>query len=204
MNLTFVLSARIRLHRARAFMDIPMFSRKYCGLTAIENERDEYSAIGSLPSPDIDLAFPFTEEKSSLICLKSALAISRALKSLSMDGLHPSHPRTEKQQQITTDNPPPFLLPFFVCSAMQGSYALLMSLHRLRGALVSDDLSSCYHLLNNPEKSSEIQDAQRLMREIQDGLKSVLDAMKGAQMFEGVASMSKEIRIAYQSAFMSC
>jgi hypothetical protein len=70
----------------------------------------------------------------------------------------------------------------------------------LRAALESGNIASCYCLLDHPEADSEVQDVERLMCEIRQGLKSILGALRGAQMFEGVSDMSKEIHIACQSA----
>jgi hypothetical protein len=74
--------------------------------------------------------------------------------------------------------------------------------YRLRAALVSRNIASCHYLLNNPAADSEVQEVERLMREIRQGLESIIDALRGAKMFEGVGGMSKEIHIACQSAVM--
>ncbi|KAJ5364853.1 uncharacterized protein N7496_010566 [Penicillium cataractarum] len=170
----FIHCARIRLHRARAFMDIPMFLRKYCDLSGIEDQGT--STVTSMYSDDRDSNFPFTKEESSLTCLKSALAISRGIESLTQA---PSSP--DLSQWANVDN-----------AAMTDDPV---------AALVSGNLASCHYLLNNPEADSEIQDTERSMREIRHGLQSILGSMRAAQMFEGVDSMMREVHIACKLAF---
>lgn len=177
-----------------------MFLGKYCDLTAIEDDRG-MNLVSSLRSQDLDLYFPFTEADSIRVCLKSALAISRGYESLSPVIAHPDRPQSiDPEKTSTTDDKVRYLLPFFACSAMQSSYVLLMCHYRLRAALVSENIALCHHLLNTPVIDSEVQDVERSMREIRQGLEAMLDAMRGAQIFEGVGGMIHEIRIACQSA----
>ncbi|KAJ5108745.1 hypothetical protein N7456_005420 [Penicillium angulare] len=55
-------------------------------------------------------------------------------------------------------------------------------------------------MLKDPDENSEIQDVERLLREIRQALESIIGAMSAAGMFEGVGGMNQEIQIAYQSA----
>jgi hypothetical protein len=182
-----------------------MFLGKYCGLASIDDERGPNTGFDSPQSQYFDSFFPFSEEASSLICLRSALAMSRGLESLSLT--RPSRGGSQSQfidqdKSSAENGVVPFLLPFFVCTVMQSSYVLLMCHYRLRAALVSGNIASCHYLLNNPAADSEVQEVERLMREIRQGLESIIDALRGAKMFEGVGGMSKEIHIACQSAVM--
>lgn len=83
---------------------------------------------------------------------------------------------------------------------MQSSYALLMCHYRLRAAIESKNIGSYYYMLKDPDENSEIQDVERLLREIRQALESIIGAMSAAGMFEGVGGMNQEIQIAYQSA----
>ncbi|KAJ5087530.1 hypothetical protein N7456_011146 [Penicillium angulare] len=199
-----VHSARITLHRARAFMDVPLFLDKYCDLASIQDKREEISGFNFNAPHNFDAIFPFTEHKSSLICLKSALAIARALEQLPLSNpylnryIRPNAENATANDTISTGTP--YILPFFVCGAMQSAYVLLMSHYRIRAALESDSLSFYHYLLNNPEPESEVQDAERLIRELKQGLESIIGAMRLSGMFEGVGGMGQEIHIAYLSA----
>ncbi|CAG8274661.1 unnamed protein product [Penicillium salamii] len=197
-----VHSARIRLHRARAFMDIPLFLNKYCDLAAIQEMMEATSAFDSRRPPNLDSIFPFTEQDSSLVCLKSAQLISRTLEDIPIANpyLHPFVVTGRKPTGVTGKTP--YMLPFFMCAAMQGSYVLLMLHYRLRAALESKHLSMYYYLLHSPQTDSESQDAERLLRELRQGMESIVGAVKLANMFEGVGSMSQEIYIAYQSTLI--
>lgn len=76
-----------------------------------------------------------------------------------------------------------------------------MTHYQLRAALLSDQVSNHYYLLHHPEPGSEIQDAERLLRELRRGIESILGSMKLAATFEGVAGIGHEIHAAYQSVF---
>lgn len=202
INLIIIFSARIRMHRARAFMDVPMFLEKHCDLAAIsEGNRENFAS--SLHLPDSDSVFPFTEADSSRVCLKSALTISRVLERLSSatpGNIRSQH--TNSPDPSITDGLVKFQLPFFACTAMQSAYALLMCHYRLKAAQLSGNSSSCHYLLNSPEPDSEFLDIERSMHEIRHGLESLLGAMEGALMFQSVRSMIQEVQIACHSAML--
>ncbi|KAJ5728853.1 uncharacterized protein N7483_003361 [Penicillium malachiteum] len=178
--------ARIRLHRARAFRDIPVSLEKYCDLTAIQDKTEAIAEPDLSNAENFDATFPFTEQESSVMCLKSSLVIARALEDLSL-----------------RSSSPPCILPYFVCAAMQSAYVLLTSYYRIRAALESGHLLLYHYLLNFPEPDSETQDAERLIGELRQGMESIIGALKLAQMFEGVGGMSQEIFIAYQTAILT-
>ena len=172
-----------------------MFLEKYCDLAAIQDKRETMPELDFASLQDLDSVFPFTEQQSSLMCFKSSLVISRALETL------PLH-----QQPLKYPYPGrlmPYMLPFFVCAAMQSSYVLLTSHYRVRAALESGNLSVYNYLLSCPEPDSEAQDAERFLREVRQAMESIIGAMKFAQMFEGVGGMSHEIRLAYQAAILT-
>ncbi|KAJ5724632.1 hypothetical protein N7493_006360, partial [Penicillium malachiteum] len=162
-----------------------MFLEKYCDLTAIKDKAEGIADLGLTSTGDFAASFPFTEQESSVMCLKSSLVIARALENLPLRSA-----------------PTPYILPYFVCAAMQSAYVLLTSYYRIRAALESGHLSLYYYLLNCPEPDSETQDAERLIRELRQGMEPIIGALKLAQMFEGVGGMSQEILIAYQAAIL--
>ncbi|KAJ5697660.1 hypothetical protein N7488_011344 [Penicillium malachiteum] len=73
-------TARIRLHRFRAFMDIPLFLDRYCDLISINTHGFAHPSSESVTH--WQSTFPFTEEESTNICLKAALVIANAFRSL--------------------------------------------------------------------------------------------------------------------------
>lgn len=180
-----------------------MFLEKYCDLAAMQDKRETMPELDFASLQDLDSVCPFTEQQSSLMCLKSSLVISRALESLPLHQQlpQPSYNGVESQEPAEMTSPPtPYMLPFFVCAAMQSSYVLLTSHYRVRAALESGNLSTYYDLLNCPEPDSETQDAERFLREVRQAMESIIGAMRFAQMFEGVGGMSHEIKLAYQAA----
>ncbi|KAJ5828916.1 uncharacterized protein N7525_007169 [Penicillium rubens] len=186
-------AARTRLHRFRAFMDIPLFLDNYCDLAAINSDDFPHQ-----PAPkwltDREVSFPFTEQESSIICLKSSLVVTTIYRNL---------PYANPLGSVTSSGSRtyPKTIPYFACSAMQSCYGLLMLLHRLRACLATDRLSNCYHLLNNPTPASEIADAERLSEELRHGVEILDRSLKSDVIFEGVGGMGREIEGAYLAAF---
>lgn len=198
INYSFKFSARIRLHRFRAFMDIPLFLDKYCDLASINSH-----GLSSTPSPiwvaDSETTFPFTEQESSTICLKASLVVATSFRNLP----YPIISSMAPCEGVPTRNWP-HTLPYFVCCAMQSCYTLLMLLHKVRAFLATDRLSSCYHLLDKPEPKTEVSDAERLTEELRHGVKSLGMSLKSDIVFEGVGGMGREIESAYLAAFPEC
>ncbi|KAF7590238.1 hypothetical protein BBP40_003122 [Aspergillus hancockii] len=205
-----VHSARLRLHRFRAFKDLPIFAEKHCDLTAI-NDKTSYPEA----SPNFESVFPFTEQQSSVICLKSSLAIARAFRTLprpqpySQTGNFGT-PDSSTMESLgfspTLSDPSSLMkssgaLPYFKCTAMQACYSLSMLLHRIRAAMASDRLSVCYPLLNNPEPATEVQDARRLMEELRHGIECLKHSMEMDMVFEGIAAMCRGLNAVYLSIF---
>ncbi|KAJ6184552.1 hypothetical protein N7519_005853 [Penicillium mononematosum] len=186
-------AARTRLHRFRAFMDIPLFLDNYCDLAAINSEDFPHQSAPKWVT-DREVSFPFTEQESSIICLKSSLVVTTIYRNLPyaipLGSTSSSRSRTY-----------PKTIPYFACSAMQSCYGLLMLLHRLRACLATDRLANCYHLLNNPTPASEIADAERLSEELRHGVEILGRSLKSDVIFEGVGGMGREIEGAYLAAF---
>ncbi|KAF7628283.1 Zn(II)2Cys6 transcription factor [Aspergillus flavus] len=190
-------SARIRLHRFRAFLDHPLFLGEHCGLTSINRIDFLNSSHPLSPSriTKIHSTFPFTEQESAAICLKSSLAVSRVFRHLTPPNLYytdaPSD--NEASPRSSTSRFCPRSLPYMACCQMQSFYALTMLLRRVRTSLSSGDLQACYHLLSQPEPGSEVQDAERLVEELRNGLESLSASMIADVAFEGVVGMVQEI-----------
>ncbi|PLB43864.1 hypothetical protein P170DRAFT_430873 [Aspergillus steynii IBT 23096] len=204
-----VHAARTKLHRYRAFMDIPLFLEKHCDLAAIEDKGILPASAYPKSPAEFEAIFPFTEMESSIISLKSSLVISRIFRALPYPSLcRPDgvlEPGYEAMGALpsnpTLSSRYPHGLPYFSCTSMQAGYTLYMLLHRVRAAIVSDRLSYCYPLLNYPDPATEIQDSERLLEELRHGADSLNTALKRNALFEGVRQMAREMDAAYNSTF---
>lgn len=179
-------------------MDIPLFLDKYCDLSSINSH-----GLSATPSPiwvaGSESTFPFTEQESSVICLKAALVVATSFRNLPypiLSGIGPCGRAPVRNW--------PHTIPYFVCCAMQSCYTLLMLLHKVRACLATDRLTHCYHLLNKPEPKTEVSDAERLTEELRHGVKSLGISLKSDIVFEGVGGMGREIESAYLAAFPEC
>ncbi|KAJ5121695.1 Zn(II)2Cys6 transcription factor [Penicillium atrosanguineum] len=148
--------------------------------------------------------FPFTEEESTQICLKAALALSRTLRALPW----PNTSFCETAGQLSLE--PTFLsnciqyprsLPYMACCGMQGCYVLMMLLRKVRTCLCSNSLSTCRYLLGHTEPATEYQDVERFIEELRNGVKSVCDFMSGNAVFGGVMDMAREVETSYIAHF---
>ncbi|KAB8216123.1 hypothetical protein BDV33DRAFT_233738 [Aspergillus novoparasiticus] len=161
-------SARIRLHRFRAFLGHPLFLGENCGLTSINRIDFLNSSYPLSPSriTKINSTFPFTEQKSAAICLKSSFAVSRVFRHLTPPNMY--------YTGAPSDN-----------EALSGSSTSRFCPRSLpvRTLLSSGDLLACYHLLSQPEPDSEVQDAERLVEELRHA----------DVAFEGVVGMVREV-----------
>ncbi|KAB8067992.1 hypothetical protein BDV29DRAFT_196020 [Aspergillus leporis] len=206
-------SARIRLHRFRAFREIPIFFNKHCDLSAIsENEVFPMGALPELPA-HYESLFPFTEQESLVTCLKSSLSVVRTLRDLArpnpfapVDTRKDTSTAKVEIQTIYNGAATMFIrpfgaLPYFKCAAMQAGYSLCMLLHRVRAALASKHLLACYPLLANPSSETEVDDARRLLEELRYGIESLILSLKQDVIFEGIAAMSRELDAVYLSLF---
>ncbi|PYH85783.1 hypothetical protein BO82DRAFT_139919 [Aspergillus uvarum CBS 121591] len=198
-------SARIKLHRFRAFSDIPIFLEKHCDLSSLRIDGSASQEFSSVTATEIDSFFPFSKDESCMICLKSSLAVARAFKDVPSPYSPTSRSTDLENASMTTLAPVQDgyygSLPYFKCAAMQASYVLYMLVHRIRAALSSRRLSICYPLLNCPEAGTEIQDAHRLIEELRNGAHSLILSMKRDLVYEGIASMVNDLDAAYISLF---
>ncbi|PYH45569.1 fungal specific transcription factor domain-containing protein [Aspergillus saccharolyticus JOP 1030-1] len=200
-------SARIKLHRFRAFSDIPIFLEKHCDLSSLRTDGSSPQEFSSAAVMEIESFFPLSKDESSMICLKSALAVSRAFRDIP----YPHFPlsRSPDMDSSASDASGPGRetyygsLPYFKCAAMQASYVLYMLVHRVRAALLTKRLSICYPLLNHPDVATEKQDAHRLVEELRNGAHSLLLFMKRDLVYEGTVAMVNDLDAAYSSLFGS-
>ncbi|PIG83353.1 Zn(II)2Cys6 transcription factor [Aspergillus arachidicola] len=192
-NLWAIASAIIN----RAFLGHPLFLGEHCGLTSINRIDSLNSSHPLSPSgiTKINSTFPFTEQESAAICLKSSLAVSRVFRRLTPPNLYYTDAPSDNEALpgSSTSRFCPRSLPYIACCQMQSFYALTLLLRRVRTSLSSGDLQACYHLLSQPEPGSEVQDAERLVEELRHGLESLSASMRADVAFEGVAGMVREI-----------
>lgn len=193
-------------------MDYPIFLGELCDLTSVnmvDFSRSPRRLSISLMT-DIDSIFPFTEQESASICLKSALVVSRIFRHLPSPD--PSYsdaaswgPETSVSKlaatSITTVIGSPRSLPYMKCCELQSFYALNMLLGRIRAAMYSGALSSCYHLLDRPVPATEVNDAERLIEELQQGIHWLTLSIRADNIFGGVASVARELEGMYSTAF---
>ncbi|CEL11510.1 hypothetical protein ASPCAL14612 [Aspergillus calidoustus] len=213
ISLLFVHTARIKLHRFIAFGDSPLLLEKTSDLrTATLGNFSTTSPTPSQPwTLDVDSSFPFTAQESTDICLRSALVLSRTIRNLPPPKLHYSDgPSTSMISANHTENPVtsltrshayPRSLPYLSCCTMQSCYVLSMLLRRLRSCLCTRDLSACYYLLRCAQPGTEIQDAERAIEEMRNGIGALYAALKADSVFEGVVDMAKDVESIYTAYF---
>lgn len=145
-------SARIKLHRYRAFRNVPIFTRRHCDLERVTEtattqlaccssmQQSPQSASDSIarslsPSSSSFNTGLLTPEEvpcrddlfSARMCMRAALSLSRAFDALP----YPNPTGTDSTSLPTflssrSCTPAPRTMPAFACCSMQGSYALLM------------------------------------------------------------------------------
>ncbi|KAF4170539.1 hypothetical protein CNMCM8927_004531 [Aspergillus lentulus] len=139
---------------------------------------------------DIECILPFTEQESTSICLKSALVMSRVFRQLSSPnpdiGL-------EADGKASGRSRSPRGLPDMACCTLQSVYAISMLLSKIRTALCSGDLSSCYYLLDRPTPGTDVQDEERLIEELQQWLNALSASIWADAVFEGMAAVAREM-----------
>ncbi|KAL4982632.1 hypothetical protein BDW68DRAFT_170505 [Aspergillus falconensis] len=208
---SLIHTSRITLHRSRAFLDTPMFLDERCDFPANDTVQASSSALRSahlLQFPEgrvaeINALFPFTEEQSIRICLHSALVVSRVFRRLPSPNLAYSDiadavtvtttPSAARRAELGS----PRSIPYMACFQLQSFYILAMVLWRVRTAMCSGNLRSCYYLLDQPSAATEVQDAERLLEELQYGMEALANSVLADVVFEGVQMMAKKIEQVY-------
>jgi hypothetical protein len=208
-------SARIKLHRYRAFHDAPIFTQRHCDLQKAnpdDIQQPKLCCSGTLvnqssPSSSTSTSntasttrspasssvktngyekVPFGSPESAKICMKSALQIGLAFEALPYP--NPSQVTegfASPFLSLISMTPVPRTMPAFACCAMQASYALLMLCRK------SQEWNR-----SNPFISA---DAQKGLEELLAGLTRVLDALNNYSIaFEALGGMRAQVEDALE------
>ncbi|GAB1216522.1 hypothetical protein ATERTT37_005738 [Aspergillus terreus] len=204
----FVHTARIKLHRFNAFADKPLFLDKHCDLTTFG--LDDLAGRPSTTSSPSDnfilntsLALPFTAESSARICLKSALVLCRIARTMPAPNARFSELSTDADADtaVPLRGSYPRSLPYLACAGMQACYVLLMLVRLVRACVALGDLGACLGLLDSPESGTEVQEAERVMEEMRNGIAAVRASLAGDGVFGGVLGMAREVDATYLAYF---
>ncbi|KAG2421263.1 hypothetical protein HFD88_000879 [Aspergillus terreus] len=204
----FVHTARIKLHRLNAFADKPLFLDKHCDLTTfgLEDLAGRPSTTSS-PSDNFilnpSLALPFIAESSARICLKSALVICRIARTIPAPNARFSELSTDADADtaVPVRGSYPRSLPYLACAGMQACYVLFMLVRLVRACVALGDLGGCLGLLDSPESGTEVQEAERVMEEMRNGIAAVRASLAGDGVFGGVLGMAREVDATYLAYF---
>jgi hypothetical protein len=185
-------SARIKLHRYRAFRDVPIFTRRHCDLDQADTSSPRplgcscHSALPAASYRSTDGAstgareISISDQAAAKICLKAALAIGRAFESL-------PYPNPA-QLPLSSLSPPtlstfsatvaPRTMPSFACCAMQSCYTLL---------------TLCYKSLEMRCFTTRSPTVDKGLEELYAGVDRVLKALQNyAIAFEALSGMTRE------------
>lgn len=196
--------ARIKLHRFIAFGDYPLLLDQYNTTSSLAPSQQVWTL-------DVDASFPFTAQQSTDICLRSALVVSRILCHLPPP--NPNYFEGALSYQMTTsadlsERPTvkpgadyPRSLPYLTCCTMQSCYVLVMLVRRLRASLCTGDMSTCLYLLRCAQAGTEIQDAERVIEEMRNGIGAIFTSLKSDSIFEGIVEMARDVEMIYTAYF---
>lgn len=201
-----VHTARLTLHRVRAFPDRPVLIPDYCDYLAIgskqssEEAHDFYLSSGRIA--EINAVFPFTEQESVKICFHSCLVVSRVFRRLPSPNPMYSD-TTESEDTVPWSSrrslASPRSIPYMACCELQSFCIMAMILWKVRTAMCSGNLASYLYLLDRPSCSTQWQDAERLVEELQYGMEALARSIQADTVFEGLARMAKEVERTYKS-----
>ncbi|KAL4997479.1 hypothetical protein BDV10DRAFT_195032 [Aspergillus recurvatus] len=204
-------TSRLTLHRVRAFPDRPIFLDAPYDYLAVDATQ-----IPPGPVQDFHLStarilelnslFPFTEQESVRICLHSALVASRVFRRLPSPNPNYSDTTVDVTAAIpwTPWRPlsSPRSIPYMAGCQLQSFYTLAMVLWRVHTAMYSGTISSYSYLLDRPSVTTETQDAERLVEELQSGMEALGRSIKADAVFEGAGVMAKEVERVYEATMM--
>lgn len=66
----------------------------------------------------------------------------------------------------------------------------------------SGNLTSFSYLLDRPSGSTQVQDAERLIEELQTGMEALGRSIQADSVFEGLAKIAKEVEMTYKSTLV--
>ncbi|KAJ5388996.1 uncharacterized protein N7496_000064 [Penicillium cataractarum] len=204
-----VHTARLTLHRVRAFSDRPIFIHDYYDYLAIASKQSSGDAQNFHLSPgriaEINTLFPFTDQESVKICFHSCLVVSRVFRRL------PS-PNPMYSDTIEAEDTVPWAsrrslgsprsIPYMACAELQSFCIMAMILWKVRTAVCSGNLASYVYLLDRPSCSTQVQDAERLIEELQSGMEALARSIQADTVFGGLSGMAKEVERTYKSTMM--
>lgn len=163
------------------------------------------------PAGRPESTFPFTEDGSLITCLKSSLAVSRAFRNLPQivsslhydgaSGVRPDMAGEEFGVVVFNTSRIPIAPPYFMCADMQACYSMYMLTHRIRAALSSKRLSTCYPILSHPDPLTEREDAERILDEIRRSARCIIAYMEISSVFEGVGPAVRGLNVVHQTLF---
>ncbi|KAL4863015.1 hypothetical protein BDV12DRAFT_202490 [Aspergillus spectabilis] len=194
--LLFVHTARIKLHRFIAFGDYPPLQHKPSDAKTTNLSNFTSSPTTYPPQPwtlETNSSFCSTAQKATEICLGSALVLSRILRHLPFPNPDP----TEKRSTVNLTTPLPRSLPYLTCCTMQSCYVLVMLIRRLRASLYTRDFSAWHYLLRSSTPGTEVQDVERAIEELQNGIGALYTALRCDSVFEGIGDMVRDVEAVY-------
>ncbi|KAL4932177.1 Zn(II)2Cys6 transcription factor [Aspergillus undulatus] len=200
-------TSRLTLHRVRAFPERPLFHDKPYDLLAIHTlsrpAHDIRLSTGRIA--EINAVFKHTEQEAVQICLQSALVVSRVFRRLAAP--NPSYSDTV---EVGTALPSvsrrrlasPRSVPYMAICQMQSFYVLAILLRRVHAAMCSGTMNSYAYLLDRTSVISAVQDAERLVEELQCGMEALGNSIRADAVFEGVGTMTREVEAVFESMVM--
>jgi hypothetical protein len=187
-------TSRLTLHSVRAFpgrlriLDAPV---DLLSLDACRTPFDsvEKFHLSTSQTGEVDAHFPFTEQESIRICLHSSLVVSRVFRRLPSP--NPSY--SDAAVDVTAGMPwtswrrlsSPRSIPYMASCQLQSFYTLAMVLKHVHTALCSGTISSYAYLFEQPSVTTEVQDAERLVEELQFGMDTLGRSIKADVVFGG-------------------
>ena len=203
-------TSRLTLHRVHAFVDHPIFSDGHYDLLAIDTAQScsqpaHQVRLSKGRKSEINTVFPFTQRESVKICLNSALVVSRVFRRLACP--NPTYSDTSdveipKLWSSRRPLPSPRSIPLMACLQMQSFCVLAVVLWQVRTAMLSGNFSSYSYLLDRPSVTTDIQDTERLMEELQLGMETLGKSLHADAVFEGIGGMVREVEGLYESTMM--
>ncbi|EAA59457.1 hypothetical protein AN3986.2 [Aspergillus nidulans FGSC A4] len=204
-------TSRLTLHSVRAFPDRRRILDGPIDLLSLDASCTPSSLVESFhlstsQTGEVDTHFPFTERESIRICLHSSLVVSRVFRRLPSP--NPSY--SDTTVDMTAAMPwtswrrlsSPRSIPYMASCQMQSFYTLAMVLKCVNTALCSGTISSYAYLFEQPSVTTEVQDAERLVEELQIGMDALRRSIKADVLFGGVEVMAREVERVFEATLM--